>query len=262
METYELFCVSPMPVTAVHTRRRVASVVEIHMAAAEDFRETWYEASMASREQELANIFGPSSPASQVFKPADQNFELNVPGFAFLRYPPAANRPFWLYVTHGMAQPAEFEDFCDGFAGGGSGFGIEFAVATAAEETWPFSILEMLADYVLSSSKPIFPGDRIPVSDLMEEAPGGGLMVLPTPSFPDVKTLSGTFRFVQLVGITARELNKAKSHPGRVGSQILELVLRNFGVGVLTDRKRACATTNPDFDRIWPEMCLRVVPEK
>lgn len=232
------------------------------MAVAEDFRETWYESAMASREQELASVFGPSSPANQVFKPADQNLELKVPGFAFLRYPPAANRPFWLYVTHGMAQPAEFSDFCDGFAGEGSGFGIEFILATTAEETWPFSILEMLTNYVLSSFKPIFPGDRIPASDLMEGAPGGGLMVLPTPSFPNIKTLSGTFRFVQLVGITAGELRKAKSHPGRVGSQILELVLQDFGVGVLTDRKRACTTRNPDFDRIWQEKCLKIEHEK
>ena len=166
------------------------------MATAEDYRETWYEDAMASREQALATVLGLNSPPNQVFKPADQNFELTVPGFAFLRYPPAAERPFWLYVTHGLAQPAEFEAFSEGFAGEGSGYGVEFALATAVEETWPFPMLELLANYVLGSLKPVFPGDRIPASDLMEEARGGGLMALPTPAFTEFKTLSGTFDLV------------------------------------------------------------------
>ena len=197
-----------------------------------------------------------------MFKPADQNFELTVPGFAFLRYPPAAERPFWLYVTHGLAQPAEFEAFCEGFAGEGSGYGVEFALATAVEETWPFPMLELLANYVLGSLKPVIPGNRIPASDLMEEARGGGLMALPTPAFTEFKTLSGTFDVVQLVGITTGELKKAKTHPNRVGSQILELVLRKIGVSGITDRKRACATRSSDFERIWQEKRLIVEPEK
>ena len=232
------------------------------MATAEDYRETWYEDAMASREQVLASVFGPSAPADQVFKPADENLELTVPGFAFLRYPPVPNRVFWLYITHGLAQPAEFEDFRDGFAGEGSGYGVEFGLATAAEETWPFPMLELLSKYVLGSSKPVFPGDRIPASDLMVEARGGGLMALPTPAFSEFKTLSGTFDVIQLVGITAGELKKAKGYPGYVGSKILELVLEEIGIGGITDRKRACMTRNPDFDRIWQEKSSKVEPEE
>jgi hypothetical protein len=232
------------------------------MATAEQHRETWYEDAMASREQELASVLGPSSPADQVFKPADESFELTVPGFAFLRYPPAANRPFWTYVTHGLSQPAEFEDFCEGFAGDGSGFGLEFALATAAEEAWPLPMLELLSKYVLGSSRPVLPGDRIPASDLMEEARGGGLMALPTPAFAEFKTLSGTFDIVQLVGITAGELNKAKTYPGHVGSQILELVLQEFGIGGITDRKRACTTRIADFDQIWQAKASTVESEE
>jgi hypothetical protein len=197
-----------------------------------------------------------------VFKPADENLELTVPGFAFLRYPPAVNRPFWLYLTHGLAQPAQFEDFCEGFGGEGSGYGVEFALATAAEETWPFPMLELLAKYLLGSSRPVLPGDRIPASDLMEEARGGALMALPTPVFAEFKTLSGNFDVIQLVGITAGELKKAKTYPGHVGSRILELVLRDIGIGGITDRKRACTTRSPNFDQIWQQKSLKVEPEE
>jgi hypothetical protein len=231
------------------------------MATAEDFRETWYEEAIASRERALANVLGPSSPANQVFKPADQNLELKVPGFAFLRYPPGTNRRYWLFVSHGFAQPAEFRDFCEGFAGDGSGYGFEFALATAAEETWPFSMLEFLSLYFLNSGRKVYAGDRIPASDLMVESAGGALMALPSPTFAAINTLTGSFNVVQLVGITAGELEKARSYPGRVGSRVLESVLKVLGIGGVTDRNRECTTRNPDFDRIWLEESLKIEPE-
>jgi hypothetical protein len=237
------------------------SAMETTMATAEDYQETWYHDAMESREQELRNVFGPSSPADMVFKPADESFETTIPGFAFLRFPPTTDRPFWLYMTHGLAQPAEFEDFCEGFNGGGSGYGIEFALATAQEESWPFALLELLAGYLLSSRRPIYPGDRIPSSDLMEEARGGGLMALPTPSFSEFKTLSGTFDIIHFVGATVSEIKKAKTYPGHKGSWILELVLRQFGIGGVTDRKRVCTTKRADFDRVWSECEAKTPPE-
>lgn len=232
------------------------------MATAEEYQDSWYEEAMASREQAFRKVFGPSSPVDQVFKPAEEDFDLIVPGFAFLRFPPSKGRAFWLYVTHGLAQPAEFEDFCEGFNGGGSGYGIEFALATAEEEAWPFTLLELLARYLLSNSRPILPGDRIPSSDLMEEAPGGGLMALPTRSFPEFKTLTGTFDVIHFVGATAGEIKMAKTYPGHKGSWILELVLRHFGTDGVTDRKRACTTKSPDFARIWRECEARTPPDE
>lgn len=231
------------------------------MPTAEEYQESWYAEAMASREREFRKVFGPNSPTDMVFKPADESFEMVIPGFAFLRFPPTDDRPHWLYVTHGIAQPAEFEDFYDGFNGEGSGYGIEFALATANEETWPFTVLELLARYMLSGSQPILPGDRIPSSDLMEEARGGALMALPTPNFPEFKTLSGTFDVIHFVGATAGEIQKARTYPGHQGSKILELVLRHFGIGVKTDRKRACTTKDRDFERVWRECEAKTPPE-
>jgi hypothetical protein len=87
-------------------------------------------------------------------------------------------------------------------------------------------------------------------------------MALPTPVFAEFKTLSGNFDVIQLVGITAGELKKAKTYPGHVGSRILELVLRDIGIGGITDRKRACTTRSPNFDQIWQQKSLKVEPEE
>ena len=232
------------------------------MASAADYRESWYEESMASRERALATRFGPTSPPDQVFKPDDQNWEMTIPGFAFLRYPPSSDRAFWLYLTHGLAQPAELEDFQRGFDGDLSGFGVEFALSTPEEEAWPFRMLEVLASYSLSGSQPVLPGDRIPSSDLMEEARGGNLLALHDPGYPsEVGTLSGTFHIIHLVGATA-EIKKAKDYLGDVGSRILELVLREFGVGCVTDRKRPCLTARRDFERVWKRCEAQVGAEE
>ena len=75
------------------------------------YKDTWYEAAMESRENEFARRFGPTSPPDQVIKSGDETWEMTIPGFAFLCYPPTEKRKNWLYVTHGLSLPAEFADF-------------------------------------------------------------------------------------------------------------------------------------------------------
>lgn len=224
--------------------------------------DTWYEDSMQSREDALIERFGPFSPAGQVFRPQNVSWDMEIPGFAFLRFPPTDTRSFWLYVTHGLAQPLNAEEFKEGKAGGLSGFGVEFALATSAEEAWPFTMLEALSSYALSGSKPVLPLHRIPSCDLMENAAGGHLLALEAPGYATaIDTLSGNFHIVHLVGITGAEAVRAKQLEGVEGSKILECVLHRLGVGCVTDRKRACLTQLSDFDSTW-RACAGEPPEE
>ena len=226
--------------------------------------DTWYEDSMQSREDALIERFGPFSPAGRVFKPQDASWDIKLPGFAFLRFPPTDTRSFWLYVTHGLAQPLNAEDFKEGKAGrlSDSGFGVEFALATSVEKAWPFRMLEALSSYAVSSRKPVLPYHRIPSGDLMENAPGGHLLALEGPGYATgVDTLSGKFHIVHLVGITGAEAARAKQLEGVEGSKILECVLHRLGVGCITDRGRACLTQNSEFESTW-RACAGEPPEE
>lgn len=205
---------------------------------------------MLSREKVLAEQFGTTSPSDVVFKPASEHLDLAIPGFAFLRYPPSDRHPFWLYVTHGLSQPMEANDL--EASGGLSGFGVEFALATSAEESWPLRMLESVTSYTLTAEKLILPLHRIPAGDLMEEAPGGHLLAVEDPGYKtQFHSISGTFHIVHLVGVTASEIHKAKSHAGTVGSAILECALRKFGLVCVTDRQRLSIVGRTGFDAIW-----------
>lgn len=224
--------------------------------------DTWYEDSMQSREDALVQRFGPFSPAGQVIKPQDEGWDLTIPGFAFLRFPPTETRPFWLYVTHGLTQPIEAEDFEAGKSGGQSGFGVEFALATSTEEAWPFTMLEALSSYTLSEGNPVLPSHRIPSSDLMENAPGGHLLALESPGYDtSFTTVSGEFHIVHLVGVTGAEVAEAKQLEGAEGSKALECALHQLGVGCITDRKRECLTLHPKFESTW-QVCKGELPGK
>lgn len=214
--------------------------------------DTWYEVCMKSRADALTDRFGPTSPPDQVFKPQDEQWEMRIPGFAFLRYAPSKGRGFWLYITHGLAQPCDMKSYQDGLEDELSGFGVEFAFATATEEAWPFSLLEMLAEYALQGTKPILPLDRIPSTDLMEESLGGHLLALQDPGYyTEIETCSGAFHIVHLTGVTSREIASAKKCEGAIGSAILEAVLHQTGLGCVTARSRPCLTDRADFSDIW-----------
>lgn len=216
--------------------------------SADNFSSTWYEQSIASREQELEKQFGPY----EAYTLDNEELEETFPGFAFLCFPPTQERPCWLYVTHGLSQPTEYSEFREGHAGGLSGFGIEFAIATREEEEWPFDMLELLSLYILNGDKPVLPLDRIPASDLMSERSGGYLLVLAKPYHPNrFRMLSGSIHLLFLVGITHTEAMKAQRYEGTIGSQILECVLNKFGVGCITDRGRRSMTDSADFEQVW-----------
>jgi len=207
----------------------------------------WYDDTMLARETALHEAFGPTSPRDQVILPTDESLYLSCPGFSILRFPRAKDRPFWLYVTHGLSQPARAAD-----AKKGRFIGAEVALATPRSVKWPVAMLELIAGYLLHSPRPLVAHDRLPASDLMEVAPGGALLALADPGVTTVfETPRGTFELRVLVGTTPEESAAARALPGRTGSAVLEEVLRELGIGCVTDRKRACAAGTAAFRAAW-----------
>lgn len=222
------------------------------MPAKDQEHSDWYEVAFRAREEALAALFGPTSPPDQVIKSDDEGWEMTIPGFAFLQFPPSSERDYWLYVSDGLSQPQSQQDFDKGSRGKTTGFGVEFAISTPAEETWPITMLDLVCRYVVGSSKPLLLLHRIPASDLMEESPGGHLLAMETPGYEtNVTTPNGVFDIFHLVGITSSEVKRAKEYPGVTGSKLLECVLHHSGIGCVTDRRRSCLTSGSDFSDLW-----------
>src|SRR3990167_7977971 len=64
-----------------------------------------------------------------------------------LAYPPAQQRPYWMYITHGLSNPW-FKDNPDE----ASGFGCELMVKSNKDSRWAVRLLRRMTYYILSFS--------------------------------------------------------------------------------------------------------------
>lgn len=209
----------------------------------------WYERAMQSREDAYEARFGATEPEGQVLSPGGM-WDTMIPGFALLQFPPTGRRPWWLTVTHGMAQPLDKAEFDDGAGGEASGYGVELAIATPDSGPLGPRVLESVARWMVSTETPIARGQRLPAKDVMEG--GGALMVMSAPPVEEsFDTASGHFTLLFLLGITGDEYDLAKTLPGTDGSVRLEAALSGVGVPPVTDPARSGATGAADFRRAW-----------
>ena len=123
--------------------------------------------------------------------------------------------PHWHYVTYGLSDLyGEQEGSGDGVSG--YGFELTFRLvddgALKAKEppTWPLSLLQNLARYVFRTGNGFAPNHHIdangPIS-LEEETTQTALGFIEDPDLGSVETPSGSVQFVQLVGLTAEDLD-------------------------------------------------------
>ena len=124
-------------------------------------------------------------------------------------------RPHWHYVTYGLSDLyGEQEGSGDGVSG--YGFELTFRLvddgALKAKEPpiWPLSLLQNLARYVFRTGNGFAPNHHIdangPIS-LEEETTQTALGFIEDPDLGSVETPSGSVQFVQLVGLTAEDLD-------------------------------------------------------
>ena len=148
--------------------------------------------------------------------------------------PPTTERATWAYVSSGMSNPwtaKSTEDY--------SGLGTEFILETAQECAWALPILQTLIGYniLLAEGKmgdvaPLHYGHMVPLA-LSEQIPAM-LFVQPENFPPSFNLASGQVDFIQIVGITAAELEAAKASSSK---QIAQQILTQTG-GFLTDPDR------------------------
>ncbi|MCJ8339360.1 MAG: suppressor of fused domain protein [Pseudomonadales bacterium] len=155
--------------------------------------------------------------------------------YGVFKCPPTSDRTTWAYVSSGMSNPWKAkaaEDY--------SGLGTEFIMETEQECAWALPIMQTLVGYniLLAEGKmgdiaPLHYGHMVPLA-LSEKIPA--MLIVQPNNFPTSFQLpSGQVDLLQVVGITAAELEAAKSSSSK---QIAQQILTQTG-GFLTDPNRA-----------------------
>ncbi len=224
-------------------------------------KEQLFAAHMLAREKALATVFGASGPPEEVLQPGGE-LELVWPGGGVVCFVPGGARTDFIWVTHGLSQP--FPDAVHELKAASdedaiSGFGVEYVMSTRAKEDWAAKVLLTMARRVLLDEKaPLFlPGHRTAAGAFAQLVPGstlGGMVGALGDYETDVRLPGGGCTLVHLVGVTAAELEKAKSLGATArGTGVLLEVLKKLGPGLVTEPKRACVTQHPGFAAAWAE---------
>ncbi len=115
----------------------------------------------------------------------------------------------WHLVTHGLSNPAPHDP-------SGGGFELTFRLAGDEEERplWAVDFLASLAAYVTSSRHPFEVGDHIDLRGPIRMGGSTGLTAALVVEDPVLRSLDGSFgtvEFLQVVGVTADELEVCRS---------------------------------------------------
>lgn len=166
---------------------------------------------------------------------------------AVLAYGPDPMRPYWTYVTAGLASPwmqTEGEQV--------SGFGCELMIKSPMDLPWASQLLRTLAFYVFNHAGLLNPGVRLslnnPISPTID-SPLRHAFVWYADEVPNdwYHLPSGGFGIFAVVGITDRELEYADSVED-YGTWCIQEILRYAGHGQITDPHRACVTQVDGID--------------
>ncbi|HKY29070.1 MAG TPA: suppressor of fused domain protein [Pyrinomonadaceae bacterium] len=224
-----------------------------------------------ARYNALQHIFGKTHPEDSVLEPKDQDLFLNWIGGAALCFPPQRDRKSWYYVTHGLAQPIEEDDYMPALLEDYldyrdmnneepiSGWGIELVISTQDFYGWAPDLLMSLVKYLLfnENSEMILTGHRLPLGSPIASAAEPGLnhlLAVTSPEYPtNIRLPGGLCSLIHVVGVTEAEVERARTLEGPRGSLALQRVLEKLGVGCVTDPDRSCVTTHPQFDQAWQE---------
>ena len=158
----------------------------------------------------MARLYGDATPRHVGFIPPAA-FSNNLQGCS--AYAAAGH---WHYVSYGLSelyQPAEDDDRTV------SGWGFELTMRVRRETegqapSWPFEMLNRLANHVNGNAVLLLPGDRIdmrsPVTGHpdVQGAPPTRLSVYAVttdPQLGEISTPNGRLEFLQVVGVTAAE---------------------------------------------------------
>lgn len=220
----------------------------------------WWERTWHERGSAVRNSLGHTTPPGSVHSFAWDDPRLMVPGACALTFSPTEHRQHWLIITLGLTQP---------LTPGASGASWEFALYASRAEPWCY---ELLYDLVTGSSQnrtDLQPGHFLPVTffrnargqlDCAAENLGGrvercndktGLYLWPSlidRTLFEVST--GNFFLMAATIVTQDEETLAD----RTSPPHLLLLLKQLGIGQLSDTDRKCVTRHPRFGEMWEKV--------
>ena len=172
---------------------------------------------------------------------------------AVLAYGPEPDRPYWTYVTAGLASPwlqTERQEV--------SGFGCELLIKSPEDLPWAPQVLRTLAFYVFNHAGLLSPGVRLALNAPLSQKEASkirNVFVWYADEVPnDLYQLpSGAFGIFACVGITDKELSYAESVDD-YGTWCLQEVLRFCGHHQISNPDRACLTEEKDIEAAFATM--------
>jgi hypothetical protein len=173
-----------------------------------------------------------------------------------LTYAPDPLRPYWTYVTAGLASPWVQQEPDEV-----SGFGCELMIKSPHRASWPPQVLRSLAFYIFNHAGTISPGVRISLNGPIDPATQSrirNLFVWYADEAPDCwyQLPSGGFGIFTAIGITDDELMYAESVE-EYGTWCIQEVLRKFGINQVSDPARQSVTTLENVDAIMQDIKSR-----
>jgi hypothetical protein len=179
--------------------------------------------------------------------PGDPNLEEAY--LAVLAYGPDPLRPYWTYVTAGLASPR-----LQGTSGDVSGFGCELMIKSPTDEPWAAQILRSLAYYIFNHAGTISPGVRIGLNAPIKEHSDSqlrNLFVWYADEAPECWYIlpSGGFGLFCVVGITDDEIRYAES-VDEYGTWCIQEVLRQAGYSQISKPSRQSVITDANAEML------------
>ncbi|WP_419889634.1 suppressor of fused domain protein [Paenibacillus xylanexedens] len=128
--------------------------------------------------------------------------------------------PHWHFVTYGFSELYEKE--MQDASKSGYGFELTFRLTRTEEETeppaWALNLLQNVGRYVFTSGNIFQPGDYMDANGpicLESDTLLTALSFIEDPDLPAISKPNGSVQFVQMVGITGRELEMIQSWNAR-----------------------------------------------
>jgi hypothetical protein len=165
-------------------------------------------------------------------------------------YRSKASRPHWHYVTYGYSELYKKE--ADDKEVSGFGLEMTFRLARTAKEKeppiWPLSFLQNLARYVFQTGNVFQAGHHMNLNGpiaLEEDTEIRAAMFALDPELQPIQTPHGRVQFLQVVGVTADELEAAELWKT---SSFLDILARTNPL-LITDLRRTSIPADPTLRR-------------
>ena len=169
-----------------------------------------------------------------------------------------APRPHWHYVTYGLTDLYGEQNGPGDL--GVSGYGFELTFRLADDEAmkakeppaWPMDLLQNLARYVFRTGNAFAPNHHLDANGpiaLEEETTQTALGFIEDPDLGSIETPSGSVQFVQLVGLTAEDLDDVNNWDAQ---KFFALLTDSQPKGV-TVLRRAPLRANPEIAALIAE---------